>query len=273
MNISVVITTFNRYALLNRALASVLSQTYKPSEIIVIDDGSTDNTKNITQIFPHVKYFHKKNSGISSARNHGIKVAKSEWIAFLDDDDEWCEEKLQIQAAFHKKHKNIPISFTDEIWIRDEKRVKVPKKYQKNKDDILQKCLKYCFLAPSSVMIKKELFDEVGYFDESLEVCEDYDMWIKIALFYQIGIIPKSLIIKNAGAKNQLGFKHWGMDRFRVHSLINIFHIYPNHPKRYRIKEEIVNKLTLLINGAKKHNNKTLYVKYSKFLKEFNDFN
>ncbi len=269
MNISVIITTFNRYRLLKRAVNSILNQTLVPNEIIIIDDGSMDETKNIQKDFKNVKYFYQKNSGVSSARNHGIKAAKSEWIAFLDDDDEWCKDKLQTQATFHKKHKNIPISFTDEIWIRDEKRVKVPKKYQKNEDDILQKCLKYCFLAPSSAMIKKDLFDEVGYFDENLEVCEDYDMWIKIALLYQIGIIPKPLIIKNAGAKNQLGFKHWGMDRFRVRSLVNIYNQTQNKTQKNLIKTEIIKKLNLLIKGAKKHNNFILQKQFYSLLKEF----
>jgi len=101
-NISVIIPTYNRYEVLQRALNSVYSQTHKPKEIIVIDDGSTDNTSQIQNLFPQIKYYYQENSGVSSARNLGIKNSVSEWIAFLDSDDEWHEKKLKEHVELHK---------------------------------------------------------------------------------------------------------------------------------------------------------------------------
>ena len=98
MKISVIIPTYNRYEFLKRALNSVYAQTFLPSEVIVVDDGSTDNTSHIQLDFPKIKYIYQKNSGVSSARNTGIKNATSDWIAFLDSDDTWLESKLELQV-------------------------------------------------------------------------------------------------------------------------------------------------------------------------------
>ena len=102
MNISVIIPTFNRYEVLKRALTSVYAQTDPPFEVIVIDDGSTDTTQEILQYFPNIKYFYQNNAGVSSARNLGIKKATSNWIAFLDSDDEWHEDNLKNKCCFIK---------------------------------------------------------------------------------------------------------------------------------------------------------------------------
>lgn len=269
MNISAIITTYNRYTLLKKALSSICNQSYRPKEIIVLDDGSTDNTKNIQKEFSNIRYIYKKNGGISRARNLAIKEAEHDWVAFLDDDDEWIREKLALQVRVHETHKNLKISFTQEKWIRDKKEIKVPKKYQNGGDDIFKKCLSHCFLAPSSALIKKDIFEDVGYFDESLEVCEDYDMWIKIASKYQIKVLDKPLIIKNAGHENQLSFKHWGMDRFRVQSLVKNLHELKDEKQKLLVKNEIIKKSTLLLKGARKHNRYEMIEKYENILKKY----
>jgi len=249
MKISVIIPTYNRYEFLKRALASVFTQTYKPSEIIVIDDGSTDNTSDIKQDFPTVKYFYQENSGVSSARNLGIKKASYEWVAFLDSDDEWHQDKLKEQVLFHKQNPNILMSYTDERWVRDAKEVKIPKKFKKYGGYIFEECLSHCIIAPSASIVHKDLFDKVGLFDEELEVCEDYDLWLRIALENEIGLVDKKLIIKYAGHKNQLSFKHWGMDRFRVKSLEKLLFSI----KKETVKKVLVQKYELLLKGAIKY--------------------
>jgi len=249
MQISVVIPTHNRYEFLKRALASVLSQTYQPSEIIVIDDGSTDNTSHIKQDFPSIKYFYQKNGGVSSARNLGIKKASYEWIAFLDSDDEWHPTKLKEQVLFHKQNQDILMSYTDERWVRDAKEVKIPKKFKKYSGEVFDKCLSYCIIAPSASIIHKDLFSKVGLFDESLEVCEDYDLWLRIALEHQIGLVDKKLITKYAGHNDQLSFKHWGMDRFRVISLEKLLFSI----QKETVKKVLVQKYELLLKGAIKY--------------------
>ncbi|MCK4738277.1 MAG: glycosyltransferase family 2 protein, partial [Sulfurimonas sp.] len=216
MNISVVIPTYNRYEVLQRALTSVYAQTYKPKEIIVIDDGSTDETSQIQNLFPSVKYYYQENSGVSSARNLGIKNSTYDWIAFLDSDDEFHIDKLKAHVDFHKNSPDIRMSYTNEKWIRDDREVKLPKKYQKVGGDIFEECLSHCIIAPSATLIHKDLLDEVGLFDENLEVCEDYDMWLRMALKNKIGLIDKKLITKYGGCDDQLSMRFWGMDRFRV---------------------------------------------------------
>ena len=215
MDISVVIPTYNRYELLKRAIASLYEQTTPPQEIIVVDDGSTDNTKAIVKDFPEIIYIYQENRGVSVARNAGIQKAKNEWIAFLDSDDEWHSKKLQKQIDFHRKNSDILMSYTDEVWIRNGQKVKIPKKYRKIGEDAFVENLSYCNIAPSSVMLHKKLLDRVGLFDEDLEVCEDYDLWLRIASKEKIALIDEKLINKYAGHDEQLGFRK-NMDRVRI---------------------------------------------------------
>ena len=254
MNISVIIPTYNRYEVLKRALNSVYIQTYKPKEVIVVDDGSSDATSSIIKEFPSVKYFYKKNGGVSSARNFGIKKATYDWIAFLDSDDQWHKDKLQEQMLFHQQNLDILISYTNERWIRDNKEVNLPKKYQKVGGDIFSKCLSHCIIAPSATLIHKGLFDKVGAFDESLEICEDYDLYLRVALKYKIGLVDKKLITKYGGDIDQLSTKFWGMDRFRVKALENLLSI-PSMSAVHKneILKTLKQKYTLLLKGAIKH--------------------
>ncbi|WP_304542836.1 glycosyltransferase family 2 protein [Sulfurimonas microaerophilic] len=253
MDITVVIPTYNRYRFLKRAITSVLAQTYQPKEIIVVDDGSIDETFQIQTDFPQIKYIYQENKGVSSARNIGIKHSSCNWIAFLDSDDVFEKEKLQKQVGFHKQNAGILMSYTDEIWIRDSQEINIPKKFQKIGKDIFTENLSYCNIAPSSALIHKTVFDNVGRFDESLEVCEDYDLWLRIMIRYEIKLLNEKLIKKYAGHEDQLSFKHWGMDRFRVVSLEKLLKITTSQEKTSKIKEELLKKYELLLKGAIKY--------------------
>ena len=267
MNISVVIPTYNRYELLKRALTSVFAQTHQPTEVIVVDDGSSDETQQITQDFPNIKYFYQKNSGVSSARNLGIKKSSCEWIAFLDSDDEFHVDKLKEQTAFHKENPQILMSYTDEKWIRNNLEVKVPKKFRKFDGEIFQECLSHCIIAPSATLIHRNLLNAVGNFDESLEVCEDYDLWLRIAQKNEIGLVDKKLITKYAGHDDQLSFKHWGMDRFRVYSLEKLLKSNLEN-NTFELKNELFKKYTLLLKGAIKYDKVCDITMYEKRLRE-----
>ena len=260
MNISVIISTYNRYEVLKRALASVLSQSHKANEIIVVDDGSDDKTSQITKYFPNITYIFQQNAGVSSARNTGIKSAKYEWIAFLDSDDEWHEDKLKEQVSLHKNRNELLMSYTDEKWIRDEKEVKVAKKFAKVDAELFEASLSHCIIAPSSVIMHKKLFASMGLFDESLEVCEDYDLWLRISIIHKIGLVDKKLITKYGGADDQLSMKFWGMDRFRVMALEKLLRelsqgeiSHDLYEKKEMIKKELLKKYKLLLKGALKH--------------------
>jgi len=252
VNISVIIPTYNRYEPLKRALLSVYAQTYTPYEVIVVDDGSTDKTSNIQKDFPNITYIYQKNSGVSSARNRGIKKAKGEWIAFLDSDDEWVESKLQKQVVLHQKQEDILMSYTQEIWFRDNKRINIPKKFQKIGKDTFLENLSYCNLAPSSVMLHKKVFQRIGLFDESMEVCEDYDLWLRIALEFKVALLPEYLIKKYGGAEDQLSRKYKALDRFHIYTLEKLL------MQKNRYEEDIVatlkQKYEKLLKGAFKYN-------------------
>jgi len=251
LNISVIIPTYNRYTVLKRALESVFSQTYPPFEVIVVDDGSNDETELIQEDFPTIKYFYQQNGGVSSARNLGIQKATSEWIAFLDSDDEWHKDKLQEQVNFHKQNPEILMSYTDEKWIRNGCEVKVPKKFAKVDGAIFDDCLSHCIIAPSATLMHKSLLNVVGLFDETLEVCEDYDLWLRVALAHKIGLVNKKLITKYGGDSDQLSMKYWGMDRFRVQALEKLFE--HKEGSNVVIVQTLLKKYKLLLKGAIKY--------------------
>ncbi len=264
MKISVIIPTYNRSKVILRAVKSVLAQSYKASEIIVVDDGSNDNTKELLKdLQDKIVYIFQKNSGVSSARNRGIKKAKYSWIAFLDSDDEWHKDKLKLQTLFHKQNKNILFSHTDELWIRDDKIIKQKAHHKKPSGECFLDNLNFCKIAPSTVMINKKVFDEIGYFDENLKVCEDYDLWLRIALRYHVGFIDQKLVTKYSG-DDQLSYKYFGMDRFRVYALEK----HLNSRYHVEVKKEIIKKIKILKDGALKHNNRSIYNFYTTKLQE-----
>jgi len=245
--VSVVIPTYNRSLLVQRAIKSVLSQTLPPYEIIVIDDGSTDDTREILKEYP-VKVFSQKNSGVSSARNLGVKNSSGDVIAFLDSDDEWERDKLKTQLSYHER--GCRFSHTEEIWIRDKKELKQKAHHKKPDGECFYENISFCKIAPSTVMIDRELFEKVGFFDESLEVCEDFDMWLRVLKQTPICLVKKALTIKYS-EDEQLSFKYFGMDRFRVTALLK-------HLPDEKVKKEIEKKLSILKRGALKHKNKEI---------------
>jgi len=223
VNISVIIPTHNRAHTLSRAVESVMKQSLPPTEIIVVDDGSTDGTAALIQEkFPGCRYLHQQNQGVSSARNSGIAAATGDWLAFLDSDDEWMPSKLAAQRSALESSPSIHLCHTEEIWIRNGKRVNQMKKHAKTGGWVFQHCLPLCAISPSSVIIHRSLFEAVGLFDETLPACEDYDLWLRICAFYPTLFIETPQIIKHGGHEDQLSRKHWGMDRFRIQALEKI---------------------------------------------------
>ena len=224
MKISVIIPTFNRKYVLHRAIESVANQTRPPIEIIVVDDGSTDGTEDwLANSFPSVKYIYQDNKGVSSARNIGIEVSKGSWVSFLDSDDEWMPTKLEEQESYILENPEIKFCHTNEIWIRNGVRVNQMKKHQKYGGDIFEKCLDICRISPSSVLIKKDVFDEIGLFDESLRVCEDYDMWLRYTSRFPVLFLDRQLIIKYGGHSDQLSRVNSGIERYRIRSLEHLY--------------------------------------------------
>ena len=195
LSVSVVIPSFNRAHMLARALDSVYVQTYKPDEVIVVDDGSTDDTKAfVQQKYPQANYLYQENKGVSAARNLGILNAKGKWIALLDSDDSWQTDKLARQAQALGQESTYRLCHTNETWYRNEKILVQKKKHLKKGGFIFQHCLPLCAISPSSVLVERALFDELGMFDETLPACEDYDMWLRICSRYPVLYIDEAAI-------------------------------------------------------------------------------
>ena len=265
-DVSVIIPTLNRCDFLKRALASVLKQTIKPKEIIVIDNGSSDNTqKMVCSLFPMVKFLKEARRGVSAARNKGIKLATSEWVAFLDSDDLWKPKKLEKQLLFSYQNKDkFRFIHTNEIWYRDGKLLNQMKKHEKSGGNIFKKSLDFCCISPSSSLLKKDIFNDYGFFDESLEVCEDYDMWIRITSKEEIGYLSEPMVLKFGGHADQLSKKHWGMDRFRIKSLEkNLINNLFSQDQSKVVYKNLIKKLTVVSNGAIKRGNKDVFKKYN----------
>lgn len=218
--ISVIIPTYNRADLLKEAVDSVLAQTYQDFELLIIDDGSTDHTRELLVSYEtHVTYLFQENRGVSNARNLGIRSSTGQYITLLDSDDLWLPSKLEQQVTVMEQDPNLQLCHTEETWIRRGVRVNPKKKHQKYGGYIFPCCLPLCVISPSSVMIRRMLFDEVGYFDEELPACEDYDLWLRITKTYPVHFIETPLIIKRGGHDDQLSRKYWGIDRFRIQAL------------------------------------------------------
>jgi glycosyltransferase involved in cell wall biosynthesis len=202
----------------------------------------------------NIKYFYQKNKGVSSARNNGIKKAKNKWIAFCDSDDIWHEEKLKKQVLFHKQNPNIKISHTDETWIFNNK-IKKKKSYQKKPFGFcFIQNLRTCLIGTSSVLLHKDILEDIGLFDDSLIACEDYDLYLRILQNYELGFINEELIIKNAGHKGQLSFDIPFLDIYKIKALQK--HTKSKYSKH--IKDELNYKINILKKGAIKHNNQLL---------------
>ena len=268
--ITAIIPVHNRAQSIQRAIDSILSQTLPPKEIIVVDDASTDGTKEILKNYGSriTPVFLPKNSGVSRARNEGIRHAKTEWIAFLDSDDQWERDKLKNQVEYIRKYPFYQIMQSDEQWIRNGKRVNSCKHHQKPFGWIWEPSLERCLVSTLSVLIKKSLLEKYGCFDEALAVCEDYDLWIKISRYHPVGLDPLLSVIKYGGHKDQLSFKYPAMDSFRVRSLYNILQNEALPEYRHQIIKVLRKKLDILITGYRKRDRIADALKCEKILEK-----
>ncbi len=257
--VSVIIPTFNRSTLLLRAVDSLLNQSYKSMEIIIVDDGSTDNSRDVLDPLINsnrIKYIYQKNQGVSSARNIGVQNSFGTWVAFLDSDDEWLKDKLAKQMIFFKSNPNLKIVYTDEVWIKNGVRINQSKHHQKCGGYIFAECLKQCLIGPSSVVIKKDLFLELNGFDINYPVCEDYDLWLKISSRYEIGFINETLVTKYGGHSDQLSTTFVAMDMWRLKSMNKLFSLKTISEKdRKLLIEEMGKKGNILKKGFQKYGN------------------
>jgi glycosyltransferase involved in cell wall biosynthesis len=251
--VSVVIPTHNRRTLVLEAIASVRTQCDCPRpEIIVVDDGSTDGTDAaVAEFADSVRYLWQGQRGVAAARNRGAALARGVWLAFLDSDDLWKPRKLAAQLAFHAAHPELSVSQTDEIWFRHGRRVNPRSYHGKPSGDIFFASLHRCLVSPSAVMMRRETFFRLGGFDEGLAVCEDYDLWLRLASRMHVGLVREPLVVKRGGHADQLSRRFWGMDRFRVASLTKLLATQPLDPERRAAARDVLQqKCGILAQGA-----------------------
>ena len=180
--ISVIIPTYNRAQRLKKAIDSVLAQSHRNFELILVDDGSDDNTAELIDKYnADIVYIRQENRGPAAARNRGIEKAHHNLLAFLDSDDWFAENKLETQIEAMDQNPSYLISHTDEIWYRNGQLLNQKLKHKKNSGDIFGQSLELCAVGMSTIMIRKEIFERYGLFDEEYPCCEDYEFWLRIS--------------------------------------------------------------------------------------------
>lgn len=275
MPISVIIPVFNRPNEILCSVNSVMSQSHAVDELIIVDDGSTDNTATVISdlqlTYPSIiKIITQTNKGVSAARNAGINLAKGEWLAFLDSDDEWLPNKISTFLEHIKEQTDCQLFHSEEIWIRHGVRVNAMKKHKKRGGLIYQHCLPLCVISPSACVIKKSLLTDVGLFDENLPACEDYDLWLRICHNTPVCFSEEPLIKKYGGHDDQLSAKYWGMDRFRIIALDNLLNKNRlNTDDKFATTNMLCKKTKILLKGAKKHNNVAIISEFTPLLEKY----
>lgn len=252
--ISVIIPVYNRSRLLHRAVASVIAQTHQDLEIIVVDDGSDDNPESaLAQCGdPRIRYIRQQQAGVSAARNRGVSAAQYPLIAFLDSDDEWRAHKLQCQLDAIRGS-DYPLCYTGEHWIRHGKPFHHAKSDQKYGGYVFEHCLHDCFIGCSTALIRKNIFHKIGGFDESLPVCEDYDLWLRLTAHYPVRYIKEKLINKYAGHGDQLSHIYWGLDQYRIQSIRTILNNGMLNTKQQTLARNVLMQKCMIVSkGCKK---------------------
>jgi glycosyltransferase involved in cell wall biosynthesis len=225
--VSVIIPTYNRRAMVREAVDSVLAQTAASFELIVVDDGSSDGTTDdlarlSAKCSKTIRIDRIANRGPAASRNHGVAIARAPLLAFLDSDDLWAPDKLAWHLEFMRENPAYAISQTDEIWIRNGQRVNPGMRHRKRAGDFFVESLRTCLISPSAVLIKKHLFDSIGGFDEDMRAAEDYDLWLRIQVDQEVGLLDEALVTRRGGHPDQLSATTPAIDRFRILALAKL---------------------------------------------------
>jgi len=258
---SIIIPTYNRKQFLKIALNSVLAQTFNNYEIIIVDDGSTDGTRGMFEgqnpwaqaCGKKAKYIYQQNKGPAAARNTGIKQAKGEFICLLDSDDRFREDKLKVAYEYIKKYPQYKIFHTEEIWYKDGALLPQKIYHKKPSGSVFGNSVKICSIGTSTAIIQKDIFTEIGLFDEKLLACEDYEFWLRVTNKRKVLLIPDYLTIKQGGHPGQQSFKYEAMDTFRIYALKKILESNELTKDNFKIAaDELKRKCEIFIKGALK---------------------
>ena len=282
--VSVILPAFGRDELACRAIESVLGQQAGSNgealpryELVIVDDGTPsglpacrellsnyartkeDRTKGsgpfrVQQIrFP-------ENRGVAAARNAAAECSEGRYLAFLDSDDSWEPRKLSHHYSFMCEQ-GLRISQTQEIWFRGRKRVNPKVKHRQAEGRVFERCLELCCISPSATMIDRKLFFSAGAFDERMRVCEDYDLWLRVALEEKVGLLREPLVLRYGGRADQLSASEPAMDRYRCFSMCKLLlqnergDVASNEHQVSLVRKALASKLKVLSLGASKRGN------------------
>ena len=225
--------------------------------MIVADDGSSDRTGEYVQSLnsqENLRYLRISHCGFpGKVRNAGARLATGEYLAFLDSDDLWKPEKLARQVAYFDEHPEIQICHTREVWRRGERIVSQAGQKHKRCGTVFADALKKCIIGPSTVMMRRELFEEFGGFREELEIAEDYELWLRITAEYPVGYIDEPLVIKRGGHTDQLSEKYGQIEIFRIRALLlNLEEGFFEGEQRRLALRELVRKCRIYARGCEK---------------------
>lgn len=258
--VSVIIPTYNRAAFLQRSIKSVDKQSLPCAEIIVVDDGSTDNSSELISTIKGksrtpIVTIRTENRGVAAARNLGVEKAHYNIISFLDSDDHWNRKKIEKQYSTFKNQSTYQICHTREKWLRRGVHLNQKLKHIPRQGDIFSHCLELCGVGMSTVMMEKGLFEKVGGFDESMRCCEDYDLWLRVSSKYEFLLIDEPLIVKEGGREDQLSsIYRLGMDERRIYSIQKLLDSEELSAKQFKLAMlELERKIRIFAHGCLKH--------------------
>jgi len=254
--VSVIIPTHNRAGFLAQAIDSVISQTYTNFELIVVDDGSSDETPALLASYGKALIsLPQENLGPAAARNAGIRAASHPLLAFLDSDDRFTPNKLALQVAAMEAQPDLLISHTQETWFRNGHHLNQKKRHGKEGGDLFARSLSLCVVGMSTVMARRELFARIGLFDESFPCCEDYELWLRAGVGHSFLLVDAPLTIKHGGRPDQVSVRfRTGMDRFRILAMEKLLSSVSLTSEQSRlVRAELVRKATIYGNGCLKH--------------------
>lgn len=274
--VSVIIPTYNRAEFLQKAINSVCRQTQPCAEIVVVDDGSTDNTMELLEAIKDkhripLTVIHTDNRGVAAARNLGIQKARYDIIAFLDSDDHWNRKKIEKQYSAFVQQDRYQISYTKERWLRQGKHINQKLKHIPKHGDIFFHCLELCAVGMSTVMMRKSLFNQVGLFDEEMRCCEDYDLWLRISYRHEFLLINEPLTVKEGGRKDQLSsIYRLGMDERHIYSIKKLFDQGCLQMVQHNLAmQEFERKIQIFANGCFKHGKAEIADRYLELLHSY----
>ncbi len=271
---SVIIPVYNRPVFVRKAISSVLNQSFEDFELIVVDDGSIDGTSDSVKSFrdSRVEYIYQENSGVSRARNRGISESRGRLIAFLDSDDWWLKEKLKVCFEIIEKQFKYRVFHTQEKWYRGGKVLNQKKKHRKPHGNVFKRCLRLCCISMSTAVLRREVFDDFGFFDESLPACEDYDFWLRVSAKNPVFLIDEVLTEKEGGHRDQQSKRYAGMDTFRIKAIKKIIDSGELEKKQpAQALEELERKVEIYVNGCLKRGKRREAQKYMGMLQSCRD--